>query len=483
MEFTREYDKWKNTTIEELVGESMGAAIARLIDRLWYEAAFEAIRKGDVYNPSGSKFIPKVFLLKSSRGVALRSLTVGDGFRIKRNDAEKYEVLIPGSKKVWVRSVEGILSELDGDEEVLRESDLTRSPDGNAESKVAIATFPVGHVVCHRTLNVQKSSYWCTFPIGDLQASPHFMRYSGLNGAAISCMLINNYVAAGLDSTTVFSSKDRILALSKQTNWSNEEVIKRGTGANYGVDGFLRPGFKYDDMIGFLYAKAIEMSVAGYEHEDSPVDAMFQTAWLKKFAAALVPRGMELESSYIGALEHCLSKAILQKLAVEMSTDEELKEEESFLTSFQAYADMDEGRQAKGGTQYLMSGVVTIWENDVKKMFESNNTSKQIQDIVLGKYMDHAKTMTEVLKKSYIEARKDHMKSKRTSSEAENEPKSTDALVTDFAVEAQAFANGLAKSALLATISLAVSNNEITMSGSKNIGVLLSLFNIPGTFL
>ncbi len=481
MEFTREYDLWKNTTVRELGGDSKSAEIARLIDRLWYEAAFEVMRGGDVYNPSGSKFIPKVFLIDSSRSVPLRSMTVGDSFRIKRNDTEKYEVLIPGSQKVWVRSVEGFLLELDGDEDVLRQSDLTRSPDGNVESRVAIATFPVGHVVGHRALSVQNSSYWCTFPIGDGQASPHFMRYSGLTGAAINSMLINNYIAAGLDTTKIFSSKERILALSKETNWSNEEVVRRGTGANYGVDGFLRPGIKYDKLIEYLYHKAIEMSAAGYKDENKPMEEMFQNAWLQKYAAALVPRGMEVEPSYIGALEHCLRKAILRKLAMEMSDEKELKQEDSFLAWFQAYADMDEKQQSEEGNRDLMSGVVTIWEDDVKKMFESNNTSKRIQDIVLGKYIDHAKTMAEVLRQSYKVAREDYMESKRTSSEGENEPKSTDALVTDFAVEAQAFANGLAKSALLASISLAL-GGENNMQGAKYFGIFLALFNIPGEF-
>ncbi len=468
--------------MQELGGHSKGAEIARLIDRLWYEAAFEVIRGGDVYNPSGSKFIPKLFLIDSSKSVPLRSMTVGDSFRIKRNDTEKYEVLIPGSQKVWVRSVEGILVELDGDEEVLRQSDLTRSPDGNMESRVAIATFPVAHVVSHRALKVQESSYWCTFPIGDGQSSPHFMRYSGLTGAAINSMLINNYVAAGLETSKIFSSKERILALSKETNWSNEEVVKRGTGANYGVDGFLRPGVKYDQMIEYLYYKAIEMSATGYKDENKSMEEMFQNAWFQKYASALVPRGMELEPSFIDALEHCLSKAILKKLVIEMSDDKYIREKESFLASFQAYAGMDEKRQPEGGNRDLMSGVIAIWESDVKTMLKSNNASKETQEIVLGKYMDYAKTMTEVLKKSHIVAREEYVESKRTSSEGENEPKSTDALVTDFAVEAHAFANGLAKSALLATIGLALSG-ESSMEGAKYFGIFLALFNIPGTLL
>jgi hypothetical protein len=38
---------------------------------------------------------------------------------------------------------------------------------------------------------------------------------------------------------------DRLRHYSKETNWSNGEVVQRGTGGSYGEDGFLRPGFSY----------------------------------------------------------------------------------------------------------------------------------------------------------------------------------------------------------------------------------------------
>jgi len=71
------------------------------------------------------------------------------------------------------------------------------------------------------------------------------------------------------------------------------------------------------------------------------------------------------------------------------------------------------------------------------------------------------------------------MEKKQISAEAENEPKSADALVTDFAVEAQAFANGLAMSAMLATVSLALSLGN---GGpiAFYFGIVLALNNIQG---
>ena len=163
-------------------------------------------------------------------------------------------MIIPGSQKVLVRSVDGILSHINGDTIVHLESDLTRCPDGDAESKVAIATFPMSHYVNYRAVNVQKSPYWCTFAIGDARSSPHFMRYSGLSGAAVNSMLINNYLGASLDIRNVFSRK-RVFDLSQETNWSNDEVVKRGTGANYGANGFLRPCFNFNLFVEFLFTK------------------------------------------------------------------------------------------------------------------------------------------------------------------------------------------------------------------------------------
>lgn len=45
MEFTREYDKWKNMIAERCAKKQ---EIIALLDRLWYEAAFAVLQQGDV---------------------------------------------------------------------------------------------------------------------------------------------------------------------------------------------------------------------------------------------------------------------------------------------------------------------------------------------------------------------------------------------------------------------------------------------------
>ncbi len=114
------------------------------------------------------------------------SFPVGESFRLSKDPKEMYEIMAKGPINVIVRNVEGYISTMPRSTLVRREGNLTRSPDGNNESRVALATFPVAHYVNHRTLrmnNVEKG-YVFAF-IGDEQATPHFMRYSGLTGACI----------------------------------------------------------------------------------------------------------------------------------------------------------------------------------------------------------------------------------------------------------------------------------------------------------
>ena len=168
---------------------------------------------------------------------------------------------------------------------------LTRSPDGVSESKVAIATFPVSHYLNHRAMVLSNTPF--AF-LGDEQSSPHFMRYSGLTGAAINCMLFDKFIDEGIQLIPLLQRMKRYCCA---TNWSNGEVVQRGTSSNYGEDGFLRPGFPYKEGVKFLAAKVMECISSGQE-----VLEILSRDWLIKFAAALIPRGMELNSDFLSTL-------------------------------------------------------------------------------------------------------------------------------------------------------------------------------------
>lgn len=109
----------------------------------------------------------------------LGDLPVAESFRICDDAEDRFEILVKRPSEVIVRNVQGRISRLSPTTMVRREGNLTRTPDGNGESKVSIATFPVSHYVNHRTMCMRESQqkgYVSVF-IGDEQATPHFMRY------------------------------------------------------------------------------------------------------------------------------------------------------------------------------------------------------------------------------------------------------------------------------------------------------------------
>ena len=120
------------------------------------------------------------------------------------------------------------------------------------------------------------------------------MRYSGLTGACINAMSFNNFIRKAIDGEPFV---DRFRDFATETNWSNGEVVQRGTSNNYGQDGFLRPGFSYSDCMEYLYAKTIEHTESQQNWGD-----FLSRDWKVKMAAALIPRGMELNSKFRLAL-------------------------------------------------------------------------------------------------------------------------------------------------------------------------------------
>jgi len=78
-------------------------------------------------------------------------------------------------------------------------------------------------------------------------------------------MTFNNFVAQTLHGVNV---TDRIQRYSFENNWSNGEVVQRGTGSNYGQSGFLRPGFTYKELVNYVYAQAEEHQAIGALQEE-----------------------------------------------------------------------------------------------------------------------------------------------------------------------------------------------------------------------
>ncbi|CAM9869363.1 unnamed protein product, partial [Ectocarpus fasciculatus] len=468
MEFTREYDIWKKDTVTSLLApiESNNTAAPKMkdpqklgmlrstlenhLDRLWYDACLETIRLGDVYNPGGQSFVPRMYLLDSLIDVELGTLPVGDCFRLSEDPSGRYEVLVKHIGNVVVRDVEGYVSKLSPNTMVRRGSNLTRCPDGNDESKVSIATFPVGHYVNHRTMRLNNEARGYVFAfLGDEQSSPHFMRYSGLTGAAINSMVLNNFIGNAVDKIPFI---DRYRAYSQETTWSNGEVVQRGTGYNYGQDGFLAPGFKYKDGLAYLAARIVEFNETGQDLSSIMArnwnsNPVLSRDWKIKFAAAFVPRGMEFNNDYITALYDKIEEAIFEHFIRSCEEDKTIKTENiGDVLRARAKLMRDNGDESEDPDVYwrkFISGMDDSVIDDTKERLEAG-------PVFVAKRL-------EISIKQVIEfAQKQYQSNLRISSSLENQPKSADSIIDDFAVDAQTFANSLTTVATLSAFALAL---------------------------
>jgi hypothetical protein len=129
-------------------------------------------------------------------------------------------------------------------------------------------------------------------------------------GAAITCMAFNNFLGQAQEGIG-FEERAQLYALA--SNWSNGEVVQRGTGANYGEDGFLRPSFTYDKLVKYLYDQAMERKEIGGDLGD-----IVSRDWKTKFASALVPRGLENDSLFQEHLFKALRKTLVAKYVDEV---------------------------------------------------------------------------------------------------------------------------------------------------------------------
>ena len=456
MEFTREYDAWKESLGDALVAtlrinykdgskkrdiDKLRFALLQLVDKLRYEGVLETIRKGDVYNPGARHRVPRLHLIDSLLAQQLSSLPELEAFRLESDPQMVYELVMRKGNKHICRTVEGRIVLLNGGKMVLRESNLTRGPDGNAESKVSIAAFPVGHYVNHRTMIELKDGHVIAFG-GDEQSTPHFMRYSGLTGACINCMSFNVFLGKaiiGIDFNT------RYKEYSLETNWSNGEVVQRGTGANYGEDGFLRPGFPYRAGVDYLRDKMEEYRATGQS-----IDDMLSRDWKIKFAAALIPRGLEHNEKFLGALKTEWHNVVFTRLVKDLEADKNF--DEKVLKSLK---DTNEEDDADHEAIWLLA----------EEKSESGFYCRRVY-MTLLRLIDFAQ-----------ELRSEDL---RISSSLFHQLKAVDHIVDDFAVEAQSVANALTQSAALAASSLALS--LVHETGADVASACLAAVNIVISF-
>ena len=248
--------------------------------------------------------------------------------------------------------------------------------------------------------------------------------------------------------------RQRFREYSKETNWSNGEVVTRGTIGNYG-DGFLRPGFSYDDCIDYLHAKVVECQESGQD-----VNEILSRDWLNKMAAALIPRGMELNEDFIGALRERWQEAVFSKMLREIQNDKELHE----------MALEDTFRTRKSQLHPYKCCSAGYWQAFLQGLPVNRATKKKLEQ----KCLATADPMDLICNQVIDFAAKAYLYNERLPSELLNQPKPVDSIVDDFAVEAQNFANSLTLSAAFGagTLAFRLVNQQAADIGSAIFGGL-----------
>ena len=292
----------------------------------------------------------------------------------------------------------------------------------------------VSHFVNHRSLRVNESEKGYVFAfVGDEQATPHFMRYSGLTGACINAMLFNNFIKQANDGVPFV---DRLREYSTETNWSNGEVVQRGTGSNYGEDGFLRPGFSYECVIDYLHSKVIEHQATGQD-----MDNILSRDWKAKLAASLVPRGLEMNESYIRKLYDHLHTHTFDKFAKEVMGDKRIGQN-----------GLEKTLKARG---LLTAGDREVLNHDAFWYEFLEGIDEKTKNVLREHHIVVAKRLHQMCRQVIEHAKEAYLYNQRISSEISNSPKNIDSIVDDLAVEAQNFATSLAQSAAFAAGALA----------------------------
>jgi len=458
MEFPREYDRWKTYLLPAIMApvlhhptlkkdesklKRLKFDIGHKVDRLWYFSTLEVIRRADVYNPGGKSVVPILYLVDSLVDQELSSLPEMEAFRLVDDPRNRFELLMkrPAGKYV-VRDVEGYISLMSPSTKVRLGGNLTRGPDGNDESKVAIALFPVAHEVNYRTMRLSSGFKGYVFAfLGDEQSSPHFMRYSGLTGAAINSMLFNDFLGAAVEHIPFL---ERFCVYNASTTWSNGEVVQRGCGNNYG-DGFLRPGFPYADGAIYMYHKIKELHECGDD-----VHNAFTRDWKNKFAGSLIPRGMEFNEKYIVTMVDRMRTAILGVFADGVAADKAISVNDIRAVII---------ARSKSLHSFVSDGPEQYWNEFVRGLEVSTEAKSRLET----SHMYLPKALENALDQLVEHAQQAYTRNERVGSLFVTQPTSVDCIIDDFAVESQLFALSFVQSSSLAAASLAVTvlgNND-----------------------
>ena len=276
-------------------------------------------------------------------------------------------------------------------------------------------------------------------------------------------------------------------------------MVTRGTGANYGEDGFLRPAFPYKEGIRFLHSKVIEYHETEQDLTQTNYGVGFSGEkgakgsrglsydWSVKFAAALIPRGMEHNGAFVQAMLQQVQKAIVDYFVDLVALDPVIKVAPDELRACAAQtsaaamervataaaaAGVNAARAAKAGAKAAVSkggglqGNRFFDEPDAfwAEYLEALSASVEDKQRLEQKHTWVVKRVSATIMHVVEFAQTLHDENQRISTQGVLQHKASDCLIDTFAVEAQDFANSMAMSAALTATSVALSLPSITDS-------------------
>lgn len=283
----------------------------------------------------------------------------------------------------------------------------------------------------------------------------HFASKSGLTGACVNAMLLNSFIRQAINDV---SFTERFAAYSSQTHWSSSEVVTRGTGACFGQDGFLRPGFSYEDLINYLYARAVEHREGGQD-----LQKVLTRDWLLKIAASIVPRGLEVNSDFLRTLRLHLRMTIFKKVFRPGNSAENIE------GGLLEHSCQNERKfRSEDGTDLM----------DWERVMLGAGIEVVEKEHWHGTLVPLAGSIETMCNQVIQHSTKAYVYNERISSELFIQPKPVDSILDDFAVESQNFANSLVLAVALSSASL-----TFRLIGSSAFSTLSAVVSVLSIFI
>ncbi len=485
IELPREYQKWKADTVDRLLlsikgvskhrrrlFEELKEALWRGIDTLWFEACLEVLRSSGVYDLEAKDRIAAAPLINAYTKEGLKYLSVGESFRVASKPTRKFDFLVKQRNSklsikstIFARSADGTVQRFDENIDVFREGCLSRSTDGDGESKSAVLTTSVSHYVNNHSISANEQNKGYVFAsIGDEESTSLFMNDSALSGGCINAVQFNRFLRSALEG---LATADRIQLYSKEINWTNGQIIQKSTMGSYGEDGLLRPGFSNKQVLRYVWWQI----VGGKEN----IESHLSRDWLVKFSASMVPRGMPLNIKFIESLKDDTNLAIFDLFVEAVKNDYSIDWSESLeQTLIARRGQVSKHREVNGRNGLFWEQFFEGW-----KISLNESSHERLQ----GYFGETAKEAEKFVIEVLDFARESHLYDRRKGQELWNQPKPVDSVVGDFAADGRILPSYMTQLTALCTASVALVLFAERFDNNKTMELVFEIVSILVAFM